>query len=56
VLAWDEARQSFARALRRSGMEVRVLLVCEPGRAPAREPGMTVLHPGSVQAALAGLK
>jgi uncharacterized protein (DUF58 family) len=57
LLAWDEARQSFARALRRSGMEVRVLLVCEPGRgAPAREHGMTVLHPGAVAAGLAALK
>jgi len=54
LLSWDEARRSFVQALRRSGLEVRVLLVSSEDIAPGL--GLLQLRPGAVQAGLAGLK
>ena len=57
LLEWDEARRAFVQQLLRRGLEVRVLLVCERGRAPRLPPaGVLILHPGEIAAGLAGLK
>ncbi len=56
LLAWDAARQAFVQALRRSGIELRVLLLCERGAAPASTGGLLPLHPGEVASGLAALK
>jgi uncharacterized protein (DUF58 family) len=53
LLEWDEARKSFIDALRRTGVELRVLLVSETAAAP---PGITLLHPDSIGAGLAALR
>ncbi|HTM61449.1 MAG TPA: DUF58 domain-containing protein [Burkholderiales bacterium] len=53
LLDWDEARKSFVEALRRTGVELRVLLVSERADAP---PGVTLLHPASIGAGLAALR
>ena len=53
LLEWDEARQSFLQALRRTGVELRVLLVSEKADAPS---GVTLLHPASIGAGLAALR
>lgn len=53
LLSWDDARRSFVDALRRTGVELRVLLVSEATQAPA---GVTLLHPSSVGAGLAALR
>ncbi|HYL88083.1 MAG TPA: DUF58 domain-containing protein [Burkholderiales bacterium] len=53
LLSWDDARRSFVDALRRTGVELRVLLVSETTQVPA---GVTLLHPGSVGAGLAALR
>ena len=53
LLEWDEARQSFVQALRRTGVELRVLLVSEKADAPS---GVTLLHPASIGAGLAALR
>ena len=60
LLAWDEERRAFVRALTASGTEVRTLLVCEERDAPA---GATaggfvphLLHPGRIEAGLAKLR
>ena len=53
LLEWDEARKNFVEALRRTGVELRVLLVSEAVHAP---PGVTLLHPASIGAALAALR
>lgn len=53
LLAWDEPRRSFIEALRRTGVELRVLLVSEARDAP---PGVTLLHPASIGAGLAALR
>ena len=57
LLAWDEPRRAFVRALAASGLELRVLLVAEPG-ALAEEPpaNVAVLRPGEVEAGLARLR
>jgi uncharacterized protein (DUF58 family) len=56
LLAWDEPRRSFIRALRASGLEVRTLLVAEEAADPDDARGVAVLHPGSVEAGLAALR
>jgi uncharacterized protein (DUF58 family) len=57
LLAWDEPRKAFIDALRRTGVEVRVLLVCEPAGAPQPGPsGVTLLHPGAIEGGLAALR
>jgi len=53
LLDWDEARQNFVEALRRTGVELRVLLVSEKAEPP---PGVTLLHPASIGAGLAALR
>ena len=53
LLAWDDARKTFVDALRRTGVDLRVLLVSETTQAPA---GVTLLHPSSVGAGLAALR
>ena len=53
LLEWDEARQNFVEALRRTGVELRVLLVSERADAPS---GVTLLHPASIGAGLAALR
>lgn len=60
LLAWDEARRGFVRALAASGTEVRTLLVCEERDAPAGAAAGAivphVLHPGRIEAGLAKLQ
>lgn len=56
LLAWDEERRAFVRALTGSGIETRVLLVCDELDAPADAAGACVLHPGKIEAGLAGLR
>ena len=53
LLSWDEPRRSFIEALRRTGVELRVLLVSETTEVPT---GVTLLHPASIGAGLAGLR
>ena len=53
LLEWDEARRNFVDALRRTGIELRVLLVSESADPP---PGVTRLHPASIGAGLAALR
>ena len=53
LLSWDDARRNFVDALRRTGVELRVLLVSETAQAPS---GVTLLHPSSVGAGLAALR
>ena len=53
LLEWDAARQNFVEALRRTGIELRVLLISERADAP---PGVTLLHPASIGAGLAALR
>ena len=54
LLAWDEPRQALARSLRRSGVDVRVLLVSAEDLAAGI--GVLALRPGAVQAGLAALQ
>lgn len=56
LLAWDEPRKAFVEALRRSALEVRVLLVCERGAAPPAAAGVFSLHPGEIEAGLASVR
>ena len=62
LLAWDEPRRAFVEGLRRSGLEVRALLVCAPGDAPAedasagRPAGLVVLRAGEIEAGIAGFR
>ncbi len=57
LLSWDEERQKLAAALRATGAEVRLLLVCAPGEAPATPPpGVLVLFAGSIEQGLTGLR
>jgi uncharacterized protein (DUF58 family) len=56
LLQWDEPRRAFVAALRASGLEVRVLLVCARESAPPEPPaGLLVLHPGEMASGLARL-
>jgi len=57
LLGWDDARRAFVEALARSGLEVRALLVCERDALPANLPlHVVALHPGEIEAGLAGLR
>ena len=57
LLSWDDARARLVASLRASGSEVRALLVCPEGAAPAERPaGVVVLHPGAIEKGLAGLR
>jgi uncharacterized protein (DUF58 family) len=61
LLGWDEERRKLAAALQASGAEVRGLLVCAKGARPSAfsepTPGWLVaLHPGEIEAGLAGLR
>ena len=51
LLGWDEPRRVLVDTLRRSGLEVRALLIGDS--APA---GVTLLRPGEIQADLAALR
>ena len=44
LLAWDEARRAFVHSLAGSGIEMRVLLVCEERDTPAGAAGVCILH------------
>lgn len=57
LLGWDAERREFLAAARRSGLEVRAMLVCDASFAP-REPdaALTVLHPGAIERGLAALR
>ncbi len=57
LLAWDGARENFIARLRRTGTELRVLLVCEAAHAPQPMPsGVTLLDPANIGAGLAALR
>ena len=57
LLAWDEARKNLIDRLRRTGTELRVLLVCDQAQMPqAMPPGIAPLHPGNIGAGLAALR
>lgn len=57
LLAWDDARRAFVESLRRSGLQLRVLLVRAEGEGPGEPvPGLTVLHPGAIERGLASLR
>jgi uncharacterized protein (DUF58 family) len=57
LLTWDEVRREFIEGLRRSGHEVRVLLVCPEGEAPVDLPrDLLVLRPGAIEQGLARLQ
>ena len=56
LVDWDAPRRAFVEALRASGLEVQVLLVCTRNAAPAEPPtGLLVLHPGEMASGLARL-
>ena len=57
LVTWDEARRRLAESLAASGIEVRAILVCEREAVPRdAPPWLTAVHPGAVEAALAGLE
>jgi hypothetical protein len=57
LVAWDEARRRLAESLAASGIEVRAILVSAPEDAPRDVPGwLSVVHPGRIEAGLAGLE
>ena len=61
LLSWDEERRKLAAALQASGAEVRGLLVRAKDAAPgaSSEPTprwLVTLHPGEIEAGLAGLR
>lgn len=56
-VAWDEARRRLAETLAASGIEVRAILVCASGAAPAAAPAwLAVARPGAIEAGLAALE
>lgn len=55
LLGWDDERRAFADALRASGLELRVLVVCPRKALDAPPPGVLLLHPGEIEAGLARL-
>jgi uncharacterized protein (DUF58 family) len=56
LVAWDDERRALAEALLASGLELRALLVCQPGERPERiPPWLRMLHPGEIEAGLARL-
>jgi hypothetical protein len=62
-LAWDEARQNLVKKLNALNVPVRVLVITEPGRSPALDPGplrnepdrFHVLETGQIEQGLARL-
>jgi len=57
LLDWDEERRKLAEALLAAGASVRALLVCARDARPAGMPGWVLaLHPGEIEAGLAGLR
>lgn len=57
LVAWDAGRHRLVSALRATGADLRVLLVCPPGEPPeGLAAGVTVLHPGAIEQGLAGLR
>jgi uncharacterized protein (DUF58 family) len=57
LVSWDEARRRLAESLAVSGIEVRAILACAREAVPRdAPPWLTVVHPGAVEAALAGLE
>ena len=54
LLAWDDARREFVRALRALGVPVLVLVV-SADEIKEREPWLHVITPGKVAQGLAGL-
>jgi len=57
LVSWDGARRRLAQTLAASGIEVRAILVCEREALPAEAPPwLTAVHPGAVEAGLAGLE
>ncbi|MGH8709049.1 MAG: hypothetical protein ACREVD_13445, partial [Burkholderiales bacterium] len=57
LVTWDEARRRLAQSLAAGGTEVRAIFVCAPGAAPGdAPPWLTTVHPGAIEAALAGLE
>ena len=57
LVSWDGARRRLAESLAASGIEVRAILVCEREAVPRdAPPWLTAVHPGAVEAALAGLE
>lgn len=56
LLAWDDERRAFVRALSGSGIETRVLLVCDERDTPGDAAGACILHPGKIEAGLAKLR
>jgi hypothetical protein len=57
LVGWDEARRRLAEALAAGGAEVRAILVCAREAAPRDAPAwLSVVHPGAVEPALAGLE
>jgi hypothetical protein len=53
LVSWDDERRAFVDALRRSGLEVRALLVSEEA---VSAPHLLVLRPGQIEAGLARLR
>jgi uncharacterized protein (DUF58 family) len=57
LVSWDEARRRLAESLAASGIEVRAILVCGREAMPrAAPPWLTAVHPGAIEAGLAGLE
>jgi uncharacterized protein (DUF58 family) len=57
LVTWDEPRRRLAQALVASGIEVRAILACASADAPRdAPPWLSVVHPGAIEAGLAGLE
>jgi len=57
LLSWDDARRQLAQLLAAGGTEVRAILVCAREAAPPEAPAwLTAVHPGAIEAGLAGLE
>lgn len=57
LVEWDERRSALVQALARSGVDSRVLLVCQRQQTPPMLPaGVLVLHPGEIEAGLSRLR
>jgi hypothetical protein len=52
LLGWDDDRQAFARAVRMSGVPLRVIAVCDTAVAEP-PPWLIVIEPGKVAEGLA---
>lgn len=57
LVAWDAQRRHFVESLMGLGLEPRALLVCERDERPPDAPAwLAPLHPGAIEAGLAGLR